>query len=85
MHKVNWFLKHSEEVGGVIFGLLYNVFGLDLHGSPDLLSLLEKLYSNLPDSFWAGFWGGLGGLVIRLSSLGFVWLANKWKKNEKAD
>jgi hypothetical protein len=62
-----WVLKHSEDIGGACIAMIYNLLGgtfslLNI----DLYLLAERLVTDAPGMFLAGFMGGLGGFTIRL-------------------
>ena len=61
-----WIIKHSEEIGGTCLALVYKLLDGNYSLSNINLSIIaEKLITEAPSMFLAGFMGGLGGLSVR--------------------
>ena len=79
LHFKLWLLKHSEDIGGACLAMLYKFLGGSFSlASVDLTQLFERLATEAPSMFLAGFMGGLGGFSIRL-------LISLFTKKPKAD
>jgi hypothetical protein len=65
-HWKSWFLKHSEEIGGSCLAMMYKLLGGSFSlANVDFTRILERLITEAPSMFLAGFMGGLGGLSVR--------------------
>lgn len=79
MKTMNHFIyKHCEEIAGTAFALFHSLFGTTINFLQiDMMELAIKVMADIPGFFAAGFFGGLGGYVIRLTIKMIVVISNR--------
>lgn len=85
MKTMNHFIyKHCEEIAGTAFALLHSLYGTTINFMQiNLLDIAVKVMADIPGFFAAGFFGGLGGYVIRIMIKMVVIISNRMNNKTK--